>query len=29
MLEEDEEKRKMVATARNIEELKKALGYND
>jgi mevalonate kinase len=29
MIEEDEEERKVVATARNIEELKKALGYDD
>jgi mevalonate kinase len=29
MLEEDEEERKVVATARNIEELKKALEYDD
>jgi hypothetical protein len=28
MLEEDEEERKVVATARNIEELKKALEYD-
>lgn len=29
MLEEDEEERKVVTTARNIEELKKALEYDD
>jgi len=29
MLEENEEERKVVATARNIEELKKALEYDE
>ena len=29
MLEENEEERKVVATVRNIEELKKALEYDD
>jgi len=29
MLEENEEDRKVVATVRNIEELKKALGYDE
>ena len=29
MFEENEEDRKVVATVRNIEELKKALGYDE